>query len=128
MPLRLNLFESPREQVRPLNVIWTPTILFADRRLAVHYRSLNFLPPPEFLIMLDIGEAEVALRWSQTDHAIELLNAAVSADPTGPWTAEALYRLGIATYLKTRSNPEMYVIWDRLREQFPDSIWAKRIP
>ncbi|HEX3723605.1 MAG TPA: thioredoxin family protein, partial [Nitrolancea sp.] len=29
VPLKLNLFEDSREVVRPLNVLWTPTILFA---------------------------------------------------------------------------------------------------
>jgi hypothetical protein len=128
VPLKLHLFESPREIVRPLNVIWTPTILFADRKLVVHYRSLNFLPPNHFLTLLDIGEAEIDLRWSRTQHAIDLLARAYERDPQGPFAAEALYRRGIATYLLTHSNPEMYAIWDELRERFPESIWAWRVP
>lgn len=109
-------------------MIWTPTLLVADRRLAVHYRSLNFLPPVHLLTLLDIGEAEVALRWSQTERAIALLRHAERRDPAGPLAAEALYRLGIATYLLTRSNPEMYAVWEQLRARFPDSIWTQRIP
>ncbi len=96
--------------------------------MAVHYRSLNFLPPREFLTVLAIGEAEVALRWSQTQRAIDLLRAAWQDDPDGPLAAESLYRLGIATYLMTRSNAAMYEVWDVLREQFPNSIWSRRIP
>ena len=128
MLLRLDLFRSPREVVRPLNAIWTPTVLFCDRHLTVHYRSLNFLPPSHFLTMLDIGEAEVGLRWSRNDQAIELLTRAYENDPDGPFAAEALYRRGIATYLKTHSNPQMYAIWDVLRERFPESVWAQRVP
>jgi hypothetical protein len=128
VPLRLDLFRSPREVVRPLNVLWTPTLLFADRRLVVHYQALNFLPPEHFLTLLDIGEAEVDLRWSRTEHAIDLLTRAVERDPDGPFAPEALYRLGIATYLRTHSNPAMYAIWDTLRARFPGSIWALRVP
>lgn len=128
VPLRLDLFRGPREVVRPLNVIWTPTILFADRRMVVHHRSLNFLPPRPFLTLLDIGEAEVALRWSQTQRAIDLLRGAWEDDPEGPLADEALYRLGIATYLATRSNAAMYEVWDQLRERFPNSIWTQRVP
>jgi hypothetical protein len=128
VPLKLDLFKSPREIVRPLDVIWTPTILFADRRMSVHYRSLNFLPPRHFLTLLDIGEAEVNLRWSRTSQAIALLERAFERDPDGPFAAEALYRRGIATYLLTHSNPEMYAVWDTLREKFPESIWSARIP
>lgn len=64
VPLRLDLFKD-RGVVRPLNVIWTPTLLIADRRGVVHYRSINFLPPDDFLAMLDIGEAKTCLRWAE---------------------------------------------------------------
>lgn len=128
VPLRLDLFRSPREVVRPLDVIWTPTTLFADRRLAVHYRSLNYLAPRQYLTALDIGEAEVDLRWSRTEHAISLLRRAEERDPSGPLAAEALYRRGIATYLLTHSNPAMYEVWDDLRQRFPESEWALRVP
>ncbi|MEX1158777.1 MAG: hypothetical protein WEC79_07605 [Thermomicrobiales bacterium] len=128
VPLKLHLFESPREVVRPLNVIWTPTLLIADRRMTVHYRSINFLPSRHFLTMLDIGEAEHCLRWSRTEQAIALLQRAVERDPTGPFAAEAIYRLGIATYLLTHSNPEMYAVWQALLDRFPESEWALRVP
>jgi hypothetical protein len=96
--------------------------------MTVHYTSLNFLPPRHFVTLLDIGEAEVALRWSRTEQAIALLQHAYERDPDGPFAAEAIYRRGIATYLLTRSNPRMYEIWETLRQHFPASIWAQRIP
>lgn len=126
--LKLDLFKSPRPVVRPLNVIWTPTLLFADRRGTVHYRSVNFLPPREFLVVLDIGEAHVDLRWTRMDAAITRLQAAFERDPDSKLADEVLYWLAIATYLKTHSNDEMYPIWDDLQRRFPDSIWAARIP
>ncbi len=114
--------------IRPLNVLWTPTILFADRRGDVHYRNVNFLPPELFLTLLDIGEAHVDLHWSRTDHAISLLRETFERDPEGLLAPEALYWWGIAVYLKTHSNDEMYQVWDVLRERFPDSIWTQRVP
>jgi hypothetical protein len=127
VPLRLDLFRD-RRVVRPLNVIWTPTLLFADRRGTVHYRSLNYLPPSEFLDLLDVGEAETRLRWAEYDRAIALLASVTDRDPDSPFAPEAIYRRGIATYLKTRSNDEMYAIWREIQERFPDSTWARRIP
>lgn len=127
VPLRLDLFRD-RTVVRPLDVIWTPTLLFADRRGAVHYRSLNFLPPADFLDLLDIGEANVRLRWGEYDRAIALLAAVTERNPAAPFAPEAIYRRGIATYLQTRSNDEMYAVWQELLDRFPDSIWAHRIP
>jgi hypothetical protein len=127
VPVRLNLFHD-RAAVRPLNVIWTPTILFADRRGTVHYRSLNYLPPADFLDLLDIGEANTRLRWGEYDHAIALLGAVTERNPDGPFAPEAIYWRGIVTYLKTRSNDAMYAIWREIEERFPDTIWARRIP
>ena len=40
VPLRLDLV-ADRAVVRPLNVIWTPTLLVADGRGAVHHWSRN---------------------------------------------------------------------------------------
>jgi hypothetical protein len=125
--LRLDLF-ADRAVVRPLNVIWTPTLLFADRRGTIHYRSLNFLPPADFLDLIDIGEANVLLRWATYDRAIDLLASVTDRNPNGPLAPEAIYHRGIATYLKTRSNLALYAVWSELRERFPDSIWARRIP
>jgi hypothetical protein len=128
VPLKLDLFKSPRAVIRPLNVLWTPTILFADRRGTVHYQNVNFLPPDLYLTLLDIGEANVDLHWSRTDHGIALLRGAVERDPDGLLAPEALYWWGIAVYLKTHSNDEMYRVWDVLRERFPNSIWTQRVP
>ncbi|HLI50225.1 MAG TPA: thioredoxin family protein [Thermomicrobiaceae bacterium] len=128
VPLKLNLFEDPREVVRPLDVIWTPTILFADRRGTVHHRSLNFLPPDLFLILLDLGEAIVDLYWSRHDHAIAMLGNAYDGAPDSQFAPELLYWLGIAGYLKTHGDDDMYRPWNLLRQRFPDSIWSARVP
>ncbi len=127
VPLKLDLF-ADREAVRPLNVVWTPTLLFADRRGTVHHRSLNFLPPADFLDLLDVGEANVRLRWAEYDRAIELLGAVSARNPDAPTAPEAIFLRGIATYLKTRDDGAMRAIWRELRDRFPDSIWTRRIP
>lgn len=127
VPLRLDLFRD-RSVVRPLNVLWTPTLLFADRRGIVHYRSINFLPPADYLDLLDIGEANVRLRWAEYDRTMQLLADVSARHPDGPMAPEAIYWRGIAAYLKTRDNPTMYAIWQEIRDHHPDSIWALRIP
>ena len=127
VPLRLDLV-ADRAVVRPLNVIWTPTLLVADRRGTVHYRSVNFLPPADFLDMLDIGEANARLRWGEYDRAMDLLATVPTRHPDGPLAPEAIYWRGIAAYLKTHSNDELDAIWAEIRERWPDSIWARRIP
>ena len=127
VPLRLDLFKD-RAIVRPLNVIWTPTLLIADRRGIVHFRNVNFLPPDDFLDMLDIGEANTRLRWAEYDRAIALLAVVTDRQPGGVFAAEAIYWRGIAVYLKTHSNAEMYRVWQEILDRFPESVWAKRVP
>lgn len=126
VPLRLDLF-ADRDAVRPLNVVWTPTVLFADRRGTVHHRSLHFLPPADFLDLLDIGEASTRLRWAEYDRAIALLAAVTERDPAAPLAPEAIFLRGIATYLKTGDGGAMEAIWRELRDRFPDSIWTRRV-
>lgn len=126
VPLSLDLFHDPREWVRPLSVIWTPTILFLDRRGDVRYRSPDYLPPALFLDLLDLGEAHIALYWARFPLAIELFRRVALAEPPSAWAAEALYWWGVATYLATRSRQELDQVWARLRERFPDSLWTAR--
>jgi hypothetical protein len=57
-----------------------------------------------------------------------LLSGVCARHPDGPLTPEAIYRRGIVTYLTTRSDAAMYEIWQELRDRFPTSIWALRIP
>ena len=128
IPLRLHLHHD-RAVVRPLGVFWTPTILFADRSGKVRYQSVNFLPPLEFLGILDIGEALTRMRWREYDTAIARLSDAERRDPDGPLAPEALYWLGTAAYFQAGNDSRASkAIWRDLVARFPDSIWAKRVP
>jgi len=128
VPLKLHLF-GDREFTRQWQVFWTPTILFADKSGRVRYDSPNFLPVPEFLDLLDIGEATVAMRWKEFDRAIDLLTSLCDRSPTGVLTAEAMYWRGIAAYFREgHSRRAAERAWEVLLERFPDTIWAKRIP
>jgi hypothetical protein len=126
VPLALDLFRDPREWLRPLGVIWTPTVLFLDRRGAVRYQSPDFLPPDLFLDLLDLGEGHVALHWARFAEASQLFQRLATREPASPWAAEAQYWWGVAVYLATRSREKLDAVWAGLRTRFPDSIWAAR--
>lgn len=128
IPLRLHLIED-RQWTRPFQVFWTPTILIGDRSGKIRYTSVNYLPPEEFLDILDIGEALVAMRWRDYDTAIRRLASVDERRTDGPLNAEALYWLGITEYFRQgRSPAASHAVWDQLVARFPDSIWAKRVP
>ena len=128
IPLRLHLIKD-RQWTRPFQVFWTPTILIGDRSGKIRYTSVNYLPPEEFLDILDIGEALVAMRWRDYDTAIRRLTSVDERRTDGPLNAEALYWLGITEYFRQgRSPAASHAVWDQLVARFPDSIWAKRVP
>ncbi len=128
IPVKLRLFQD-RAFTRDNQVFWTPTILFADRSGRVRYTSVNYLPAPEFLDILDIGEAMVLMRWKGYDEAIALLAALEYRSPNGPLTAEAIYWRGTAAYFRDgKSSSSANSEWAELLHRFPDSIWAMRIP
>jgi thioredoxin-related protein len=129
VPVKLHLMQD-RELTREWQVFWTPTILFGDRSGRIRYTSPNFLPADEFLDLLDIGEAMVAMRWQEYDSAITLLTGLEMRSPGGPLTPEAIYWRGVAAYFRDgKSSKSAHTVWDNdLIPAFPDSIWAKRIP
>lgn len=128
VPLKLHLLND-RRQTRQFQVFWTPTILIGDRSGKIRYTSVNYLPPDEFLDILDIGEALVSMRWRGYDEAIRLLTDVEERRPDGPLTAEAMYWRGVAAYFRNGNNSDSSrAVWNEIGERFPDSIWAKRNP
>jgi len=128
VPLKLHLFND-RAVTRPWQVFWTPTVLVADRSGKVRYTSVNYLPVPEFLDVMDIGEALVDMRWREFEQGIDLLKAVEERHPDGPLTAEAMYWRGMADYFNEGNNPAASKrVWQEIQQRFPDSIWAKRQP
>jgi len=128
VPLKLDLF-ADREFTRQHQVFWTPTILVADHSGKVRYTSVNYLPPAEFVDILDIGEGLAAMRWKGYEKAIDLFRNVRDRRPEGPLTAEAIYWRGIAAYFRDGKSPgSANAEWAELLERFPDSIWAKRVP
>ncbi|MEM8529877.1 MAG: thioredoxin family protein [Chloroflexota bacterium] len=112
---------------RTHRVIWTPTIVFLDRRGTSHYQSPGYLPPDEFLPMLQIGLARSLMAWGRYDEAADHLSSAVDTQ-TSALVPEALYWLGVARYLKVRWRSPMMEAWNRLRTEYPNNIWAVRVP
>jgi len=128
VPVRLLLNRSQDQaHFRTHRVIWTPTIVIADRRGLQHYQSPGYLPPEQFLAMLRIGLGRALTAWMRYDDAATHLEA-VAAEPHSQLAPEALYWLGVAWYLKERKRAPMMRAWNRLREEHPESLWTARVP
>jgi hypothetical protein len=124
--LMLNRAED-RGHFRTHRVIWTPSTVVLDRHGAAQYQSPGFPPPQLFLQMLHIGLARGQLAWARYEDAAAHLTV-VAEDAQSVLAPEALYWLGIARFLGTRSHDEMMGAWNRLRNDYPSSIWAAHVP
>lgn len=128
VPLRLMINRRVDQPIfRAYQVIWTPTVAVLDRRGVARYQSPGFLPPDAFLASLRIGLARAMLAWGRYHEAATQLST-VADDAANPLAPEALYWLGVAFYLPTRSRAELMRAWRRLRDEYPTSLWALRVP
>lgn len=128
IPVKLHL-RHDSAVVRDWSIIWTPTVVFADRSGKVRYQSINYMPAEDFLDILDIGEAIVAMRWRELDTAIRRLRNVEDRHPDGPMTAEAIYWRGMAAYFQQGNDSSVSRrVWSEISERFPDSVWVKRQP
>jgi hypothetical protein len=115
--------------VRPLQVVWLPTVLIADRRGNVQYRNVNSVPAAEFLDVLDLGETMVCLREAHYEQAFARLESLLGRRADGPLHAEARYWLGIADYYRGGHDGDARDrAWAELASRYPESIWTKRVP
>jgi len=76
--------------------------------------------------MLRIGFARALAAWARYDEAASHL--AHVADEAGQPAPEALFWLGAVWYLQSRRRAMLMQAWNRLRLEYPGSVWAARIP
>jgi hypothetical protein len=121
--------DQKEPHVRDLKIHWIPTVLILDRRGVEHYRSVNAVPPAEFLDVLDIGEALARMREAGYDRAVSLLEAGLGRRPNGPLHPELLFWLGVARcYRGGHDGAARDAAWADLTARYPASIWALRVP
>ena len=77
--------------------------------------------------MLRIGLGRALTAWMRYDEAATYLEV-VASDQASGLAPEALYWLGVAWYLKERRRAPMMQAWNKLRELYPQSVWAARVP
>jgi hypothetical protein len=109
---------------RSNDIIWTPSVGFADRNGQMHYQSPGFLPPTEFLSVLRIGRARCLMAWTRSAEAAQELEDASAVE--NAMTPEVMFWLGVAYFLERRDSTRMYEVWGKLASRYPDSPWAKR--
>jgi len=107
-------------------VKWTPNLVFADAERAVHHRIIGFLPPEELIPAILLGVGKTFFDLADLDRDLGILNEVVEKHPTSHAAPEAVYFMGVSRYKKTHSGEPLKEAYEKLKEAYPESEWAKR--
>jgi hypothetical protein len=119
-------FENVPKLADRFQVIWTPSLNMIDSRGRRVYSVEGWLPPREFLAMLDTARGQALLRGKAFSAAAEVFQEVVDRFPHSPYAAEARYYRGVALYLADHQADALKREWGLLRQSFPDSEWASK--
>ncbi|HET6768849.1 MAG TPA: thioredoxin family protein [Chitinophagaceae bacterium] len=107
--------------------LWTPAfIVFANDGSEVRKVS-GYLPPGQFINEMELGRAMAAIRKAQSPEALKILENIYTNSDSDPLAQEALYWAGVSAFYANRKRMEHLVpYWEKLLNQYPESIWAER--
>ena len=125
MPYTVNLRENQAVPER-FDVTWTPTVLVLDPEGTERHRIEGYMPNREFRAQLEMGLARAAFKAGRFDEAEQRYGHVVSAYSDTPAAAEALYWRGVSHYKGTNEGAALGEVARQLKEQYPESEWAKK--
>jgi len=119
-------YSAESRLLRRYNVVWTPTVVFADVDGSEHYREVGYLPPHLFHAYLAMGLARVAWGAHNYSEAGELFDALASDYPQSILAPEAMYYRGVCRYKATGSDIHLFEAAGALERLYPESDWLLR--
>lgn len=107
--------------------LWTPTLIIFSNDGSEVRKATGYLPPEQFINELELGRALASLRKAKSSDALVTLNNLIALTKCGLTKHEALYWAGVAAfYANKKSLPHLIPFWEKLMNEFPESIWAER--
>jgi len=125
IPWQVN-FSTETHMLRHYNVVWTPTVIFADSDGGEQYRETGYLPPHIFIAYLAMGRAQVAWKIHNYSEAGELFDALASDYPESSLAPEALYFRGVCRHKATEADVHLFEASSALERLYPESEWLLR--
>ncbi|MBI5795220.1 MAG: thioredoxin fold domain-containing protein [Planctomycetes bacterium] len=126
IPLQINV-QTNSEIAGKYRVFWTPTILVLDSNGTEYYRLNGFLPPDEFIPQLEFGLGMMALEKQDYKTASAQLKSVVDKYTRSDIAPQAQYWFGVSEYKDTHNVEALLNAWRKLKKDYPDSIWAKKV-
>lgn len=119
IPWQVN-FSTETHMLRHYNVVWTPTVIFADSDGGEQYRETGYLPPHIFIAYLAMGRAQVAWKIHNYSEAGSFLTRWPATIPNRAWRPK-LYTSAVSADIK---QPKPTSISSR--RQAPSSAFTRR--
>jgi hypothetical protein len=106
--------------------VWTPTLMLLAPDGSVYDEWNGYLPPGLFLARLLLGLGKAALKQDHFERAATLFDQAASNHPGTDAAAEALYWAAVSRYKGSHQGSDLIGGWEKLRSQYPESIWRTK--
>jgi len=128
VPLEAHIKEHPAYFHR-FDAVWTPTVLILDSAGKERQRIEGYLPKDEFRAQLEMGLARVVFmhkKWSEAERRYAEVAERYAQTTAAP---EALYWKTVSTYKLTDDHLVLGEVVNKLRDSYPESVWAlKALP
>ncbi|MBI1941152.1 MAG: hypothetical protein HYS33_06560 [Acidobacteria bacterium] len=125
MPVEIRRAERPEDFDR-FKARWTPTIIIAEADGSEVHRLVGFNETDEFLAQLQLGLAKVEFARNQFKNAEKTFRSVVKEFPYTFTAPEALYWAAVSAYKATGKDKHLRKGGLALRENYPQSEWAKK--
>ena len=126
IPVRFNAQTNPEVKSK-YRILWAPTILILDSNGTEYYRFNGYLPPEEFIPQLEFGLARMAMEKQDIKTAAIQMKRVVEKYPKSDIAPEAQYWVGVIAYQLTHDVNDEINEWKKIKERYPNSIWAKKV-
>jgi len=120
IPVQIDNSVSENQRfLHSIHHIWTPDVRIVHTDGYELYRWDGFLPPPEFIALMQCGFGYAYLRLKRFDRAEKCFIDVLRRFSTSYAAPEAQYYLGVTRYRADPESDELLTQWAQLRSRYP---------
>jgi hypothetical protein len=124
IPLRIPFDRKPISEM--YNIIWTPAVFILDLDGNIHYESIGFLGPDDFISTMLAGMGMMHYHFREFEKAEKLFNRSVREHPNSSRYPESVYMRGVCRYLATDDSEDLREVYNLLKDKYPKNEWTRK--
>jgi thioredoxin-related protein len=126
IPVQIETSEVNQALISQYGVTWTPSLFVLDADGKVHYSTVGFITPAEFVPTFLVGKGRWYFDTGQLTEAQAILEEVLDRYPHSNAAPEAIFFLGVVRYKLTHDPKPLRAAYDDLKAKYPQSEWTKR--